>query len=73
VKFLIWAALGLLAAMMLRKFLAGSRKADRRSNTAEQQRMLPCAQCGTHFPASEALYSPAGAAYCSERHRSGAA
>jgi uncharacterized protein len=31
--------------------------------------MLQCAQCGVHFPASEAVSDAHGAVYCSEQHR----
>lgn len=31
--------------------------------------MLQCASCGVHFPASEAVGSPAGPVFCSEQHR----
>lgn len=33
--------------------------------------MLPCAHCGIHVPASEAVISSSGAAFCSQEHRLG--
>jgi uncharacterized protein len=76
VKFLIWAVLIFFAAMMLRKLLAAaSRGPAAGRNSANPSKlgepMLRCESCGTHFPASEALYNLAGAAYCCEPHRAG--
>jgi uncharacterized protein len=31
--------------------------------------MCQCAQCGTYFPASEAIRNTAGVLFCSEEHR----
>lgn len=31
--------------------------------------MLQCAECGTHFPASEAVAAPTGLVFCSQEHR----
>lgn len=42
---------------------AASRAPDR------VESMLKCTRCGTYFPASEAVFDPAGAPYCSEAHR----
>lgn len=39
--------------------------------TAGAEKMLPCAHCGVHVPASEAVISSSGAAFCSQEHRLG--
>jgi uncharacterized protein len=36
---------------------------------AETQAMLPCAHCGVHLPAAEAVRDAAGEAFCSAAHR----
>lgn len=33
------------------------------------EEMVACAQCGLHFPASEAVTDYAGTVFCSEEHR----
>lgn len=33
------------------------------------ERILACAHCGLHVPASDALVNPAGAPFCCEAHR----
>lgn len=33
------------------------------------ERMVQCAQCGLHFPASEAVTNGAGTIFCSEEHQ----
>src|SRR5450830_882920 len=45
---------------------AGSRPASA-SNVIEQ--MVQCAQCGIHFPTSEAVHGSGGAVFCCVEHR----
>jgi uncharacterized protein len=78
-KFLLWMAVGVVVVMwVLREKKRQRRMSDRpqgsdrgatHSALAEPERMLRCAQCGMHFPASEALLS-GSEAFCSPEHRS---
>ncbi len=36
---------------------------------AEATPMLACAHCGVHLPQTDALFDPAGQAYCSAAHQ----
>jgi uncharacterized protein len=47
---------------------AAGRKASRAA-IAPPERMVDCARCGLHLPASEALLDGAGRPYCCEEHR----
>lgn len=37
--------------------------------TDETESMLSCAQCGTHFPASEAVRNSSNLSFCCDEHR----
>jgi uncharacterized protein len=71
-KFLLWA--GLIAAVIW--VLRSKKKPSSRapfpppsSANREIEVMLHCAHCGTHFPASEAVFDASNTAYCSSEHR----
>ncbi|HEY4371271.1 MAG TPA: PP0621 family protein [Burkholderiales bacterium] len=42
--------------------------AQRPAGQAEPERMVSCAQCGLHLPASEAVFDAGGVAYCGAPH-----
>lgn len=76
-KLLVW--LVIIAAVVMwfvraKKAVFGS-DAGRDQRTSQKapgrsaETMLQCAQCGVHFPASEAVSDADGAVYCSEQHR----
>lgn len=71
-KFLLWA--GLIAAVIwvLRNKKKSSPAAPfsspRPSANREIEAMLRCAHCGTHFPASEAVFDASNTAFCSSEH-----
>jgi uncharacterized protein len=46
---------------------AGGPQAAAETKAIEQ--MVQCAQCGIHFPASEAIHGNAGALFCCAEHR----
>ena len=76
-KLLVW--LVIIAAVVM--WFVRAKKALFRSDAAQAKRssqkasgrgaetMLQCAQCGVHFPASEAVGGANGAVFCSEQHR----
>lgn len=76
-KLLVW--LVIIAAVVM--WFVRAKKTVFRSDAARDDRtsqkttgrsaetMLQCAQCGVHFPASEAVSDADGAVYCSEQHR----
>lgn len=78
-KFLLWAILIFAVIWVLRnKAQARSQSRTRpqspfpRQPTAsgrEIETMLRCAHCGTHFPASEAVFDAANTAFCCSQHR----
>ncbi|RQO34927.1 hypothetical protein DBR37_11185 [Herminiimonas sp. KBW02] len=39
------------------------------SAAGEAEKMLSCAYCGTHFPASEAVSGSSNLVFCSDEHR----
>lgn len=48
----------------------GARPTGRRDpGPARPVDMVPCAHCGVHLPASDALVNDAGQRFCSEAHR----
>jgi uncharacterized protein len=71
-KFLLWA--GLIAAVIWvlrskKKSSVTSSSATHSSANREIEAMLHCAHCGTHFPASEAVFDASNTAFCSNEHR----
>lgn len=52
-----------------RKMRGTAGRAGDRAAIAPPERMLDCARCGLHLPASEALRDSAGQPYCCEEHR----
>lgn len=76
-KFLLW--LAIVAAVVM--WFLRAKKTEPESGAARRQpdqgkaagrateAMLQCAQCGVHFPASEAVANSAGLVFCSEEHR----
>lgn len=82
-KFLLWAVIVFVIVAWLFRSKKNSAGSDNvRSDSAARESaattaagdiepMLPCAHCGVHIPASEAVISSSGAAYCSQEHRLG--
>lgn len=79
-RMLLWSAVVLIVVMWLFRTKkissdskgstgAGASDAGAASSRDDVEPMLPCAHCGTHIPASEAVISPTGAAFCSQEHR----
>jgi uncharacterized protein len=69
-KYLIWGVL--LALVMFWLLRPKTQHVPRRKPAAEvdaPEAMLQCADCGMHFPASEALPAPSGQVFCCEEHR----
>ncbi len=78
-KFLLLAALvlWLLYSPGVRKLLRGVRSsepaqpprpAQAKPEPTQTTAMVPCAHCGVHLPASEALVNGQGQPFCSEAH-----
>lgn len=44
--------------------------AQERVREADGEKMVQCAHCGIHFPASEAVTNASGTLFCSIEHRS---
>ena len=77
-KLLLWAVIVLVIVAWLfrsKKNSGGSSEAPPpktgKPSHDELEPMLPCAHCGIHVPASEAVMSSSGAAFCSQEHRLG--
>ncbi|MBL8383726.1 MAG: hypothetical protein JNM90_11650 [Burkholderiales bacterium] len=68
-KYLLLAIVLVAAVLWIRHKAAAARRADTAPRTAAAETMVPCAHCGVHVPAREALRDPAGAAFCSPAHR----
>lgn len=71
-KFLLWA--GLIAAVIWvlrskKKSSSATFSSPRPAGNREIEAMLRCAHCGTHFPASEAVFDASNTAFCSSEHR----
>ena len=69
-KFLIWGVI--LALVMFWLLRPKAKPAPRRKAPAAadaSETMLQCAQCGMHFPSSEALPAASGEVFCCEEHR----
>jgi len=78
-KLLLWSAVALMIVVWVfrTKKISARSKTDEADATARSsaqaagstvEPMLPCAHCGTHFPASEAVISSTGAVFCSREH-----
>lgn len=83
-KFLLWAVLiGAVIWVLRNKQKAAQSRVQPRqpssfphntpdTSSASEKRgetMLRCAHCGTHFPASEAVFDAARSPFCSSEHR----
>lgn len=77
-KFLLLAALvlWLLYSPWVRKLIRGALSgepspppSEAKPESAQPVAMVPCAHCGVHLPASDALANDAGQPFCSEAHR----
>lgn len=70
-KFLLWAALIVAVIWVLRSKKSPPRADSPASSSSgrEMEVMLRCAHCGTHFPASEAVFDTSNAAFCSHEHQ----
>jgi uncharacterized protein len=77
VKFLLWVIIiVLVVAWFMRQTTVKARDpatdtatASQASQTGGGERMIQCAHCGLHVPASESIADATGVAYCSEEHR----
>lgn len=82
-KFLIWIVVAA-AAWLAWKFYQTSQRrieqsrqaaagTDKQAQSAQAQasaeRMVACAHCGVHLPASESVSDPAGHAFCGQAHQ----
>lgn len=67
-KFLV---LGVVLALVMFWLLRPKpqRPSQPRPPAGASEPMLQCAECGTHFPASEAVAAPTGLVFCSQEHR----
>ena len=75
-KLLLWLAIIAAVVMWLRPRRTGLRSGAAQGDPANDkaaartaEKMLRCAHCGVHFPASEAIGNTAGGVFCSEQHR----
>lgn len=81
-KYLIWLVVALAVVVWLKRLkktiITGQPQntqapqqgyAQERSREIDGERMVQCAQCGIHFPASEAVSNRAGTIFCSIEHR----
>ncbi len=73
-RLLIWLVIGLAVVTWIRRALAPGKPAERGGGAHPEsvgaaETMVQCAQCGVHFPASEAIHGTGGAIYCSAEHR----
>jgi uncharacterized protein len=69
-KFLLWAVIVALFVFWLTR-PKGLRPSGRTEPPAvgATEAMLQCAECGVHFPASEALPAVGGEVFCCDEHR----
>ncbi|HWV63689.1 MAG TPA: PP0621 family protein [Oxalicibacterium sp.] len=80
-KFLLWAILIFAVVWVLRNKAQAQARSQSQARPQppsprqpaasgrEIETMLRCAHCGTHFPASEAVFDSAHAAFCCSEHR----
>jgi len=80
-KILIWIAVGAAAWLAWKLYQTSQRRiaqsqrpatdSDKPAQPGPQaspERMVACAHCGVHLPASESVNDPAGRAFCSVAH-----
>ncbi|RZI41699.1 hypothetical protein EGT07_16455 [Herbaspirillum sp. HC18] len=72
-KFLLLVLVAIVIAMWLTQGKKGPEQSTRNTAASEtssdSERMVQCAYCGTHIPASESVTSSSGASFCSDEHR----
>lgn len=72
-KFLLLVLVVVVIAVWLTQGKKGPEQSARNTATsktsADSERMVQCAHCGTHIPASESVISSSGASFCSDEHR----
>lgn len=69
-KFLVWGVIvALIILWLLRPKSLRSSKGKPPPAVGAPEAMLECAECHTYFPASEALTTADGAAFCCDQHR----
>jgi uncharacterized protein len=70
-KALLWGVIGFLVVMWLLRGKTSGGAASSRQDTGSPhpEPMIPCAYCGVHMPASEAIITTAGGTFCCEEHR----
>lgn len=73
-KLLFWAGIILVALVVMRLLARHSASRHRRARATPRrpapkrmQAMVPCAHCGVHLPASDAIHRD-GHTWCSEEH-----
>lgn len=74
VGYLAWRLVGVIqrkAEAARRAGAAGESAAQAGRKAVRDERIVPCAHCGVHFPASEAV-EDGGRLYCSPAHRDAA-
>jgi uncharacterized protein len=78
-KLFIWLVVALAVVVWLKRLKGNIQKAQQPqrqtpptavpASEGAGERMVQCAHCGIHFPASEAVTSLSGAVFCSPEHK----
>ncbi len=75
-KYLIWLVVAVAVVVWLKrlkKTVVSTTQQQTQAYTPQRsedgERMVQCAHCGIHFPASEAVSNASGAVFCSTEHR----
>lgn len=70
-KLVLWTVVLLLVVIWVfrnKKISASATSAGAAKSSQDTERMVQCVHCSVHIPASEAVFSPSGAAFCSQEH-----
>lgn len=68
-KFLVWGVILALVILWLLRPKAPRSSGGKARAAGATEAMLQCAECHTYFPASEALTTADGSAFCCDQHR----
>lgn len=69
-KFVVWAVIiALVVLWVLRPKALRSSGSKAPPAVGAPEAMMQCAECGTYFPASEAVAATDGAVFCCDQHR----
>ena len=69
-KFVVWAVvIALVVLWVLRPKALRSSGSKPPPAVGAPEPMMQCAECGTYFPASEAVAATDGAVFCCDQHR----